>query len=221
MTTPMTTESPPPKCAFCDANRQMFLVSEGRMGPCPACGDPDSPPARAALLPAVREPGFYHVRVCGDDAWTVALWEGKWWRFVGIPSCDDSEFAEIDERRITRTPRTPADDGLVGRLDRSIAWARREIAEHRRTAERHDAECLSESASLHNNDADHLNTLVNAALRTGNLVPALATGDAGWNAGVEAAAKVIEERQSPFSYDELATFIRSLAKPTPPDAGGA
>ena len=49
----------------------------------------------------MREPGFYWVRE--SDEWTVAQWSGKYWYVVGWDiSCRDSDFAEIDPRRIVR-----------------------------------------------------------------------------------------------------------------------
>lgn len=50
-----------------------------------------------------RQPGYYWCKYNGE--WTVAKWNGFWFR-TGVWKIDqDSDFEEIDERRIERTDR--------------------------------------------------------------------------------------------------------------------
>ena len=50
-----------------------------------------------------RQEGFYWVRL-SDWEWEVAQWlDGSWWTAGSDSHYQDSDFAEIDERRIERT----------------------------------------------------------------------------------------------------------------------
>ena len=61
-----------------------------------------------------REPGFYWVRSGIDNGMVVAWWLGGMWWLPGRERYETStEFAEIDERRITREP---SEDEMRARL---------------------------------------------------------------------------------------------------------
>lgn len=126
-----------------------------------------------ADLAAERAPGWYWVR--WEDEWlpieNVGL--GDWQVFdeSGTYICvSDSHFTEIG-------PRIPSPDdppngtppaearGLGSDLDAAVTWAQKEAADHRKTAERHDADGRHNSAGLFLRDAKHLDALVHAALR--------------------------------------------------------
>ena len=61
----------------------------------------------------MREPGFYYVKQSKEDSWTIGEYtiisgtmnwpKQKYWELLGIDlHYKDSDFAEIDERRIVR-----------------------------------------------------------------------------------------------------------------------
>lgn len=131
--------------------------------------------------PPTERPALMGCPLCGGKAYARHDGDGH---FVACIDClcrtgrthrDSLAITAWNTRHPSPALPTPALAGL--RLAQSIAWAEREIITHRKTAERHDSECREESAALHNRDADHLNTLLNAICSGSALAP---VPGAGW-----------------------------------------
>lgn len=47
----------------------------------------------------MREQGFYWVRLTEHDEWEVALWDGRFWSFVGTDNVYNSVYVVSDRVR--------------------------------------------------------------------------------------------------------------------------